>query len=125
VVELGQNDPGSDAVREADLTAIYTALAGNGRRIWGATVDPYTTGAWANADGSDQSVGRDQGVLNGWIKSDPAPLFGHFDIAPPVSLASPTTKWKAGYTADGVHANQTANLARQRAVGAVIQAALG
>jgi hypothetical protein len=121
VIEFGANDSSGT---NASLQAIYDTFAASGRRLWGATVDPITTGTWASGDGSDQTAVLDVATPNSFIRGKPAPLFGVFDIAPPVALAGNPAKWHAGYTGDGVHANQTGNLARKAAMEASIQAAL-
>jgi hypothetical protein len=121
-LELAQYD--DQATIQSDLATIYALAPLAGKRLWGITVDPKTTGAWSNADGSDQSVAINYSALNALLTAKPSPLFRTLDMAAPVALAATPTKWKAGYTADGLHANQTAELARKSAMQAAVAAAL-
>lgn len=127
IVGLGKND--NQGTVQADLATIYAAIrtAAPSIRVSASTVTPQTSGANAAADGSDQTVSVDYTSLNTFLKTVPSPLYRCFDIAVPVSLASPITKWKAGYANPGeatfIHENQTANLAIKAALQSTFAAA--
>lgn len=111
-VMLGANDAGRtfDAI-QADLLTIWTALAGRGLKVYGATITPTTTttDAWATLANQTAKSGEAVRVqINDWIRTTPAPLTGYVDTADATESARNSGKWKvngtANYpTADGLH----------------------
>lgn len=97
----------SAAAVQADMIAAAYAFPDKTHVI--STISPYTTGAWSASDLSDQTVfgGEAQrAAFNTWARSVPDPFVACVDTASAVESGS-TGKWKAGYTDDGLHQNDT------------------
>lgn len=94
VVLLGTNDFGTRTAAqvEADLTTIYSALSARGLTVFGCTAPPrmasssdnYMTVAGQTSSGTEAV----RVAVNDWIRSNPAPLAGYFDLADTVEVNS-------------------------------------
>jgi lysophospholipase L1-like esterase len=74
---------------------------------------PNTTGAWAAADGSDQTVTGNDGLRvtgNNIARGLQNAFTGVLDTDAAVRNTTVQTKWKAGRTADGIHPTQTGHI---------------
>jgi hypothetical protein len=118
---FGKNDSvGSVAADLATVWALFPT-----KRVHATTITPQTTGAWTVVNGSDQTVAVDYTTINAALVAKPAPLVTTFNIAPFASISGTPTKWFApGYTTDGIHETQTANLAIKAGVVSAVAAAL-
>lgn len=96
---------------QADLQTIYDTVKSLGiARVWGATVTPYSSSSdsWATTGNQTAQELADRTALNTWIRTVPSPLYGIVDVADVVETARNSGIWKAGWTADGTHPNNTA-----------------
>ena len=79
-----------------------------------ATLSPKSssTDSWATtANQTTDGTNSVRTAVNDWIRKCPPPIAGVMEVADAVESARNSGIWKAGYTADGLHGNQTANLA--------------
>lgn len=122
IVAYGTNDivAGRTALQiEADLTTLYTLLAGYGCRVWGVTLLPRTTSTdgWATTGNQTPvagfAVGGIRQVVNTWLRTIPAPLTGVIDASDIVETFRNSSFWKFSpvWTADGTHPNSLAHAA--------------
>lgn len=109
VVGFGVNGSITVAERIVNVAAIYALFSG--QRVHGVTSSPHTSGAIANADGSDQTAVQDLSTYNTAVKAKPAGMVSYFDCAYPVSIVAAPTKWKNNCVADSggifIHENAT------------------
>lgn len=113
---FGTNDLGasfSSAATQANLNTIAAYFPGKPK--WCFTDEPRTQGAWTNPTGADQAVfgnESDRIATNTWRRTTPAPFSLYVEYADTIESARNSGLWKApGYTADGIHASQTATKA--------------
>lgn len=93
---------------QSDITTFGKLMAGKPLIL--ATVAPETTStdSWATtANQTPTANGAALATLNTWIRTQPAPYGMVLDIDAQQGDGSSPEKWKAGYTADGLHANST------------------
>lgn len=98
----------------ADLQTLWASF-GN-RPIYQRTLSPVSTStdSWATtANQTTHANNAQRTALNDLIRFMPAGLSGVFEGADQVESARNSGIWKAGYTADGIHGNQTGNVAIQ------------
>lgn len=103
----------------AALTAAYQLGATLGAEVWAGTLPPRTTSTDAWATTANQTKASSEAArleVNNWIRTTPAPLAGYFEIADELETARNSGIWKAGYTTDGVHPNQTGSAAGALAI---------
>lgn len=122
VCELGINDLSagagnkSAATLKSDLGVLY-GFAG-GKPVYQTTITPRSSSSnsWATTAGQTLDANAAQfTAFNDDVRTTPAPLTGYFDISDAVSSARNSNFWKVtgvsfGYTTDGTHPNQAANL---------------
>jgi hypothetical protein len=119
--DLGVNDLGNGAMTfaqvQANLLALWNALAARDCKVYWTTVTPYTssTDAWATVGGQTARAGFGAGNthwanINAWLLTVPAPLSGVLDVASVVTDPA-TGFWKAGATTDGLHPTQPNHIA--------------
>ncbi|ANA85425.1 minor tail protein [Gordonia phage Bowser] len=114
LVGYGINDVKGDrtiAQIQADLLVIWNGLAAMGLDVYQATLTPVTTGTYSTPEGQTvQAAGREavRVGINAWIRSNPAPLKGHVEVADAVETSRDSGKWKNDYTTDGTHPNAAA-----------------
>jgi hypothetical protein len=115
-INLGTNDLYKDnaslATLKAGATTLVQEFQAAGLSVTMNTLLPInptdhsTTTGWSLADGSDQGVGTTDATrlaYNAWLLAGGLPGVRVIDTASAVTLAGNPSKWKAGYTADGVH----------------------
>lgn len=107
-------DSRTSAQAIADLQTLWASFGG--RPVYQRTLSPVSTStdSWATtANQTTNASNAQRTAFNDSIRFMPAGLSGVFDVADQVESARNSGIWKAGYTADGTHGNQTANLAIQ------------
>lgn len=107
------------ATIETQLTAIWNLMIARGAKVYQATLTPITTSSDSWATVGNQTVTANEArrtQLNDWIRTVPAPLSGIFEVADLAESARNSGKWKAGYTADGIHPNGTGYAALAAAI---------
>lgn len=95
---------------QADIAILANECIAAGITVTIPTLTPITTGAWAQADGSDQTVTADEATrlgYNAWLLAGGLPGVRILDIAALVAIPGNLSKWRAGYTGDGLHPNNT------------------
>lgn len=111
-IEHGVNDNTRTlSQKQADFASAWALFPG--KRMHAITVSPNTTGAWTLPSGTDQTNLQGSSLidLNAWLLTKPAPLAVVHDVATLQSIPGIPTKWRApGYTDDGLHPIQRANL---------------
>jgi hypothetical protein len=87
------------------------------RPYYHGTLAPFTTGAWTNPTGSDQTINPgdiNRTTFNTWVRAKSQPLTGFFEFDGPVEMggvAAGNGLWNApGFTADGIHPTTLADL---------------
>ncbi len=112
LVQLGINDVGNSRTAtqmQNDLLTLYARLRSLGiRRIYQTTITPRTTStdSWATVGNQTPHANEAARVtVNNWIRANTAGIEGFFEIADIVESARDSGRWKAGYTADGLHPN--------------------
>lgn len=108
LVGLGINDfmSGSTDVQiRASLETLWEELVERGLRVWQTTITPRSTStdSWATVENQTALNMPGRGTLNDYIRTIPSPLTGIVEIADVVESARNSGKWKAAYTADGLH----------------------
>ena len=97
-----------------DLQTLWSQFGG--RPVYQRTLSPVSTStdSWATtANQTTHANNAQRTSFNDSIRFMPAGLSGIFDVADQVESMRNSGIWKAGYTSDGTHGNQTANLAIQ------------
>lgn len=103
----------------AQITAALTTIKGYAaaRQYFQATSAPHTTGAWTNADGSDQVVLASSPLLeqvNNWIRTNGFGAAGVFDVGLLSRLSTNPLLWFANgtpnfFTTGGLHGSAAQN----------------
>lgn len=91
------------------------------RQFYQITIPPFTTGAWTNPSGSDQTGSgfpANRAAFNAWVRTNGAgTLDGFIEIAGGTEIGgplSPSGLWHApGFTSDGLHELTLGNLSMQ------------
>ncbi len=85
ICELGINDLGEGvAAMQANYRAYWAMLAARGMSVWQTTITPQTdsTDFWTSASNqSVRSMENTRVTINDWIRTNPAPLAGHIEVA--------------------------------------------
>jgi len=115
ITDIGINDIRVNNRTAAQVYADLQTLRGMfpTKKFYACTLAPCTTGAWANADGSDQVLTAqeaERAAFNALLIANSAGFDGIFQTDVAVALAG-RTKWIANYTAEGTHYLQVAQLA--------------
>ena len=116
IVEYGINDLSkgqSLSQIQNNLIKIWTELKNRGLKVYQCTITPKTTSTDSWATVANQTSFGQESVrvqLNNWIRTTPSVLDGYFEIADLAESARNSGKWKAGYTTDGTHPNQTGHV---------------
>lgn len=96
----------------ADLQTIWAQFGG--KPVYQTTIGPKSssTDSWATTvNQTTDATNSERTSFNDSIRYMPSPLAGYFEVADQMESARNSGIWKAGYTADGLHANQAAQLA--------------
>jgi len=107
-------DSRTSAQTISDLQTLWASF-GN-RPVYQRTLSPVSTStdSWATtANQTTHANNAQRTAFNDSVRFMPAGLSGVFDVADQVESARNSGIWKAGYTADGIHGNQTSNVAIQ------------
>jgi lysophospholipase L1-like esterase len=113
IVQYGTNDypGGSLSTIQTNLARLWTVLATQGIKVYQTTITPRSTStdSWATVENQTPTANSDstKNQLNDWIRTTPAPLTGYFEVADTVESARNSGVWKAGFSDDGIHPNQT------------------
>lgn len=96
----------------ADLQTIWAQFGG--KPVYQSTIAPKSssTDSWATTvNQTTDATNSERTAFNDSIRYMPPPLSGYFEVADQMESARNSGIWKAAYTSDGIHANQTAQLA--------------
>lgn len=125
IVNYGTNDMTGLGLTAAQMQAvsqnIYNLLNNAGLQVYGCTMMPrynmsgYTFNDAVPVSGYDGIGGR-RHVYNQWVRTNPMPLKGHFDVTSLVETGVATNIWKTGYCTDGVHPVALGHDAASRAI---------
>lgn len=122
VCEYGINDFAASRTASQVLGSVVTFVGMfGGKPVYQSTISPYSTStdAWATtANQTTHASNAERVSFNNSIRRGAAGIAGCLEVADQVESARDSGIWKAGYTADGLHGNQTAMLSIQ-ASGAV------
>ena len=124
VGNLGTNDlfqGNSSATIQANIQSVATAFGRAGRSVFWATITPSTTSTDSWATTVNQTVKSSEAnrvAVNNWLRTGGVPyIMGHFECADAVETARDSGIWKApGWTTDGTHEAQLANIAIRDAI---------
>lgn len=96
---------------KADMQAFWARFGA--KPVYQATISPWTTGTFATEGGQVVNAGVNaiKNTVNDWIRKIPGGLSGVLEVADASESARNSGIWKAGYTSDGLHANNTGNKA--------------
>ncbi len=118
-INFGTNDINNStalATIQSRILAVCKQFADRGLKVHYMTCTPRTTSTdnWATTTNQTTAnsyfsagAASKRGLFNAWIRSLPSPLNGYFDVTSAVETARDSGIWKALYTADGIHPNDT------------------